>query len=365
MNSIYDRICAERKLFRAGCAARTANVHNGDDVMNHSAIVNDGTEHANWWALIAGIIVTVIVALSVHVVMLQVLGIAFPEDGGTAAWAKFLNNGGSVVAVIFFYSVAHETLARRNLLTRCLIVFLLYATLKESFRGLIMAGYVTTAWTYATVDRLPSLLLNLVISCMVVVVTPRLRGALSKIIGGSLIAAVAIFGVRPLIGAVFGPLKQSIAYLNHDDVYQVPYGLAVLVPAYITFIEPVLSCMIIVALVWNRRSAKPLLRLVQFVALIMFMRGMVFRTFIFGFYIKSSLGAAMLSESQFALETLALAVLTALIWQYSMKHSQVMGPSLTNPHRRHRRCPTMSSRCLYSKRTRAFSQATLGPRWKS
>jgi hypothetical protein len=101
--------------------------------------------------------------------------------------------------------------------------------------------------------------------------------------------------------------------------------LAVLVPAYITFIEPALSCMIFVALVWNRLSAKPLLRLVQFVVLIMFMRGMVFRTFIFSFYIKSSLGAAMLSESQFALETLALAVLTALIWQYSMKHNQVMG----------------------------------------
>jgi hypothetical protein len=293
--------------------------------MNESALANDSAEHANWWALILGMVMTVIVALSVHVVMLQVLGIGFPEDAETAMWAKFLNNAGSVVAVSFFYSLAHETLARRNVVMRCLIVFLLYTMLKESFRGLIMAGYVTTAWTYATVDSLPGLLLDLLISCMIVVVTPWLRGSVTKIIGGSLVACVAIFGARPLIGATFGPLKQSISYLNHDDVYQVPYGLAVLVPAYITFIEPALSCMIIVALVWNRLSAKPLLRLVQFVVLIMFMRGMVFRTFIFSFYIKSSLGAAMLSESQFALETLALAVLTALIWQYSMKHNQVMG----------------------------------------
>ena len=44
-------------------------------------------------------------------------------------------------------------------------------------------------------------------------------------------------------------------------------------------------------------------------------RGMLLPTFLYSFYSKLKLPLAMLSESQFLLETLALAVLTAIVWQ--------------------------------------------------
>lgn len=57
--------------------------------------------------------------------------------------------------------------------------------------------------------------------------------------------------------------------------------------------------------------------MLQFSVLILLMRGMLLPTFGYSFYSKANLPLAMLSESQFLFETLALAVLTTIVWQFS------------------------------------------------
>lgn len=90
-----------------------------------------------------------------------------------------------------------------------------------------------------------------------------------------------------------------------------------LIPAYLTLAELVIACMLLAVWVWPGLSTKPGIRMLQFVALVLLMKGMLLPTFVYSFYSKTRLPLAMLSQSQFFFETLALAILTALVWQFS------------------------------------------------
>jgi hypothetical protein len=268
----------------------------------------------NWPVLIVGMTVVSAVALSVHVVMIEGLGVPYPLDTATPAWARFVNSAGSIAALVAFYGLAAPRLASRHVVVRCLIIFILYAAIKETARGMIMNGVVTTGWAWSLVQSLPDLAYVLVAASLVVLVTPRLpRGV--RLLGGAAMGALLYFAVQPAIQAALAPLLASLAYLGRPDMYQLPYPTVVMVPAYLTFVEPTVACAAMAALVWDRLSPNPTLRFVQFAALVMLIKGAVFRILLYSFYIKLPLPQAWLSESQFTLEFLALALLTGLVWQ--------------------------------------------------
>ena len=269
----------------------------------------------NWPRLIAGLAIAGIAALSVHVVMLQVLQVPFPEDD-PPYWARLLNNAGMVFAVFLFLDLARPVLAGRGFVTRWLLLFALLAMLRETLRGAVMGAVVTTAWTFSLVQLLVPLTLWLAIALMCTIAAPVLRPVWSKLLGAVVIAAIALW-LSPIIGGAFSPLLQSLAHLSHPDVYDLPYPWQVMIPAYLTFAEPVIACAVIAYLVWPRLPSPPALRLASFVLLILFMDTMVLRTFVFSFYIEAPIGIALLSESQFLLEFLTLATLTGLVWAAS------------------------------------------------
>jgi hypothetical protein len=263
-------------------------------------------------------LITLIVSLSVHVFMLQVLRIPFPDFKGISVWAPLLNTTLAVFALIFVCAAAQTRISRFSRATQCILVFLLYAMLKESFRGILMNGFVTRGWAFATVAGLPGLGYTFLLSSLVVMLTPALRSVWLKAGGAVLLAGIAIFVVRPALGSIFAPVLKAVAHLEHPEIYSFPYGWQVLIPAYITYAEPVIACTSIAFLVWGRLSKKIGTRLLQFSLLILSIRGMLLPTFIYSFYSKAKLTTAMLSQSQFLFETLALAVLTAVVLQLAM-----------------------------------------------
>jgi hypothetical protein len=266
----------------------------------------------NWPRLIAGLAIAGIVSLSVHVIMLQGLHIPFPQDD-PPYWARLLNNACMIFAVFIFLDLARPALERRGFLTRWLILFALLAMLRETLRGAVMGAVVTTAWTFSLVQLLVPLSLWLAIALMCTFAAPFLRPLWSKLVGAFAITAVALW-LSPIIGAAFSPLFERLAQLSHPDVYDLPYPWQVMIPAYLTFAEPVIACALIARLVWPRLPSPPALRLAAFVILILFMDTMVLRTFVFSFFIDAPIGTALLSESQFLLEFLTLATLTGLVW---------------------------------------------------
>jgi hypothetical protein len=276
-------------------------------------------------------LMTLIVSLSVHVFMLQVLRIPFPDFAGIGVWAPLLNTALSLFALIVVCSDAQPRIGRFSKGTQCIVVFLLYAMLKESFRGILMNGVVTTGWGFDIVEGLPSLAYAFVLSSLIVFLTPVLRNLWARVGASVALAGLAIFAVRPALGRIFAPALKAVAHLDHPEVYSFPYGWQVLIPAYITYAEPVLACMCVAFLVWGRLSSKTGIRLLQFSLLILSIRGMLLPTFVYSFYSKEKLPMAMLSESQFLFETLALAVLTAVVWQFSMTRTPSLHVDLGNP----------------------------------
>lgn len=257
---------------------------------------------------------TLLISLSIHVVMLQVLRIPFPDFAGASVWLRLLNLTLALFALTVLITAAQPRLGRFSKAAQCLIVFLLYAMLKESFRSVLMNGVVTTAWRFDIVTGLPSLAYSLVVSSLLVFLTPLLRTLWVRIAAAAALAGIATFALRPALGMLFAPAMKAVEQLDHPEVYGFPYGWHVLIPSYLTFAEPVIACMLIAMLTWERLSAKPGLRMLQFCLLIVSLRGMLLPTFLYSFYSKAKLLPAMVSESQFLFETLALAALTALVW---------------------------------------------------
>jgi hypothetical protein len=285
-----------------------------------SRVMNDIRNRVNRPRLVAGLAVAGVLALSVHVVMLQVLHIPFPQDD-PPYWARLLNIAGMAIAVLVFLDLARPALDGRSFVARWLILAALLAMLRETLRAAVMAGVVTTAWTFSLAQMVVPILLWLAIALLCTVAAPRLRSFWSKALGGIVIAAAALW-LSPAIGMALSPLFEALGPLAHPDVYQLPYPWQVMIPAYLTYAEPVIACAVIAGLVWDRLPTPPPLRLASFVALVLVMDTMVLRTFLFSFFGAGPVVAAMLSESQFMLEVLVLAALTGLTWAWSRRDAR-------------------------------------------
>ena len=237
----------------------------------------------NYRWLLLGMLVTLIISLSIHVYMLQVLLIPFPDFDGVSLWARLLNTALAVFALIFVCSKARPCLGLLSKATQCIIVAVLYAMLKESLRGILMNGVVTTGWRFDIVTGLPGLAYAFVLSSLVVLLTPMLRNFWSRVTAAAVLTGIATFAIRPVIGMIFAPALKAVAHLDHPEVYAFPYGWQVLIPAYVTYAEPVIACMCIASLVWGSLNARVDLRILQFSLLILSIRGMLLPTFLYSF----------------------------------------------------------------------------------
>ena len=269
-----------------------------------------------WPKVLAGATLTGFCALSVHVVMLEWLHVPYPYGYPEDGLPPFLPEAALALAVVCFWRLASDRLAILPRAAQCAILFLLLAMLREQLvRKPTMEGVVTTAWIHSFVANIPMLVPFLVLACLVVPFTPRLATAWQRI-GGALAAALLAFAVAgPLFARAFQPLLASIAFLEHGEVCT--HGPCVEIPAYLTYIEPVTAAFVVVALVWDRLSPRPPLRLAQFVLLLMVMDLSFFRPPVYGLYDPAGFGAGMLSMGQFWLEHLVLALGTAATWVLS------------------------------------------------
>jgi hypothetical protein len=270
-----------------------------------------------WPKLILGALLSAVLALSVHFIMLQVLHIPDPSALPHSRFSWLLG-APSVLGAVFLYALADDSLKRWSFVTRSLILFLLITMLQEIFLRLpIMESVVTNAWIFSFLSNVPRLLPPLLVSCLVVITVPLLKNIWSKILASLVLQAVIALVFRPLIQRAWKPVLDHFAYLAHDEVYSVPYEMHVLIPAYLTFAEAVCAALLIAALVWGNLSSRAPLRFLQFILIILLIRNHLVPLLIYPFFAKISIGAALLSEGQFTLETATLGLLTALTWQFS------------------------------------------------
>jgi hypothetical protein len=268
--------------------------------------------------LALGILLTTIGALSVHAVMLQVLHVPFPDLSVIAAAYKFAIRAMATLGLIIFWQLALQKLPR-SLAKQWAILFLMSTMLTENlFRAPFMDAYCTKAWTFIFVANISKLLTMAIAALMIVTVTPKLLRLWQKVAGALLITALTVFVLGPLIDKAMAPVMAAIAGLAPSAEWcTLPYGADVLIPAYITFLEPTLACFAAAALIWNQLSAVRVWRVAQFALLILAIKNLLVTPVVYAALAKQPFMNALVSDGQFFLEGLALAVLTGISWEWS------------------------------------------------
>ena len=253
-----------------------------------------------------------IVSLSIHVIMLQVLGVPFPEEDAPA-WAGFLNLAGTTTALICVQLLARDRLGGfwRTAMLSGLILFMI----KEGLRGAVMNGVVTGGWIFALAGALVPMLLSFGIALACTMAAGRVRSVRGLLLAAALTGLFAVL-LQLAVGAAMSPIMGALASFARPDAYQLPYPPAVLVPAYLTFAEPVLGCAILAALIWNSLKGSVPARVAQFTLVVVFIKGVVVRTLLYPAFMAQAFGWGMLSQSQFLFEFATLGALTAITWHY-------------------------------------------------
>jgi len=288
--------------------------------------------NVSWLWLAIWIVATVAVSLSIHVVMLDGLHIPHPDNTHIPMPAIFLNDALSLTAAILVYRLGRERFAAWVFPIRCLVLGALYAMLAEALlRGFIMDGVVSHDWLYCLVENLARPVDYMIVAVLVVGLAPWLTSGWRIGLGALAIVAVTRFVIDPPIDAAFAKWVASLEYLDTGNLYNPPYGWQVIVPSYLTFLEPVVAAFAIAALVWDQLSARPVWRAGQFVLLIMAMKGSIAPTLIYSFFQHASPPAAILSESQFGMEILVMAAMTAVGWRFSQPRPPLAAAAPTPP----------------------------------
>lgn len=267
----------------------------------------------NMAALGLALVVTAFCALSVHVIMLQWLDVPYPIDHAPL-WAKWLNIVSVVAGVLAFLRFSRPSLGPLRRLNRFVIVAALYAACHETLRFYIMNSVVTTSWAFPAIQLIQPLLQAVVISFLCAVAI-RWARSLAHYIVISLIVGGIILLANMLIDAALAPLFAHFSYLSHADVFQEPYPLEVLVPAYVSFLEPVIAAAIMAKLTWAELPSGRVCRILTFAILMLAIRGIAVRPFLYCFFMAGPPLSGMVSQSQFFLEYLVVGLAVGTAWE--------------------------------------------------
>jgi hypothetical protein len=272
--------------------------------------------------LTLGMAITGVLALSVHVVMLQVLHVPYPGAALRTKLPEVLNGAIMIWAATWVYDGLRARWNDRSAWVCAATLFALLAGLNETLRAAFMSGYCSTQ---APVRWLIGLLASLrplaayAAAVGFAVGLSRFRSTQGRQCGCAAAALVSAYFVAPALGAADAVMRTHVAqWMPAGGWCALPYGPNILIPAYLTFVEPVLLCFAYVALVWNRLPGCGLRRTVGFVVLILALKRHLLASFLYAIYAPGPAITALASAGQFSLEAAALGCLTAVSWRWAI-----------------------------------------------
>lgn len=286
--------------------------------MSVLASVLDGVR---WGRLACGVLITTVLGLSVHAVMLQVLHVPYPSAVLASRVPEVLNGAVMIWAASWLYSSLRASRGDRSAWVSVLVLFLLLAGLNGTLRGAFMNGYCSThsavRWLIAALLTSHYLIYYAVVAGIAAGMS-CFRSNRARLAAVSAVALLAAFVLTPVLAMLDAAISARVAHwIVAGGWCALPYGMDVLVPAYGTFLEPVLACLACAALIWRCLPARPLGRVVAFVVLILALKRQLLMPFLYAAFAPGSAATALASMGQFSLEAAALASLTALNWYWS------------------------------------------------
>lgn len=152
-----------------------------------------------------------------------------------------------------------ENFHQRSFVVRCAVLFLLLATIRGVlFRAPFMEFINLSNFTlYPFIDNIPKLTPLVVIAIGTEAWTREKRGIRATLIVGTLIAAIATLLISPVVKQAFAGVLRFTEAREGNQRYGLPYNWHILLPAYLTFFEPVIAAFVIGrAIVVNCRAPR-------------------------------------------------------------------------------------------------------------
>lgn len=263
--------------------------------------------HPPFSALAGAVALIVVVSLSIHVVMLQVLWVPYPYPKGLGRLGMLYPLSQSI-GLIALAATALPWLRRFPVAIRGPIVGMLFATMNGIVRNALMGGFTTNDFGGGVAGFVHDGLLDLILGTLAVAAVSHLRNIALRLLAALALTAASVFVLNPVLATQLAPIIAWSAQHTRPDVYLVPYGPNVLVPSYLLFGETVVACLLARFVITLRDVAWDRSGLIRYIGLVLLVRGTGVMMFGWGPII------GMLSVSQFFFQDLAMALLIHLVW---------------------------------------------------
>lgn len=264
--------------------------------------------------LATGALVALVASLSTHVVMLEYLHVPYPELPHID-WVRLPDHIMQTAALIGLLWLLSARL-RASLVRSVLVLLILFLTVTETlFRDPFMEVVNLSNLTlYPFLDIVPTYLTATVLIIAVVAMRRFITNWTRAIVASLVFGTITFLLVWPVLDAAFVPVHAWTAAREGHGLYNPPYDWHIMVPAYLTYAEPVIGSFLVCAFVTSRLPAAPVRAWAILSMLIFALRGTFFVCFTFIPFAPFSAVTAMLSEGQFAIENATLAIVVAATW---------------------------------------------------
>lgn len=269
--------------------------------------------------LALGVSLAAVIPLSIHAVMLDDLHVPYPANLPRSGWPVlsrwlFLVVGAMAVDSLLARSHAGWSVARRWLVLFLLVAGLREELIRDEFMKLINMTHVTI---YPVLRVLPMLLLL----AFAAIATGAARTSLAarharspaaiNAFAAIVVATLIVFAIKPLLDQGSAAMLARLSSTDSPSRWDPPYDWHILIPAYVTFLEPVAASFALGLLTWPALPVRRVTRVVWLAALIALIKGPLLEPLVNIVFANTDPVTAMLSAGQFTFETIALALLTA------------------------------------------------------
>ncbi len=279
--------------------------------------------------LILGAIVTLVLSLSIHAIILQAFHVPVPEQA-VKAWIPYklatdFAFGYALVTLFRAFATGHEHAWSLKAFGLCLLVVL---GLNETLRGWVMNAYCSSPFVSSAIFlglMSAASALYYVLAVGIVSVGDVKDAASFESIAIAFVTGAALFLFSPQlvsgVQTIFSDIFQSLE--PQGGWCKLPYGLGVLIPAYGTFIEPVIAALICAALIGRLLTGRTFWRLAKFIVVILALKGQLFAAPLYAAFHHNEFLTSLLSMGQFTLEAIVLSVGAFFTWSLASRRTSV------------------------------------------
>ena len=215
--------------------------------------------------MLALILLTAVISVSTHVFIIQyfqppefkINAQADQIIGYTIRWC-------TVVGAMFIFIGSIKYWEKLKLFYRIILFALLIMALTEQLlRSFIMQVVIGYPWRLQGLSLISTyiayLVLSLVISFCVPILSRAVNWKFLKYFGFSVLTTALVFFTKKIANYLISSFTSLIPPPDMSKIIHLPYDMKVLIPAYITFLEPTIASFIVFCLIKDKLKNFPTL----------------------------------------------------------------------------------------------------------